>query len=189
MTASALDGYRLAVRIRDRLFAAAVRRSFAGWGAGTVVQMPFRVEGEERIAIGADVFVGAGSWLQTIGDGRIAIGDGCQFSGQVVVSASRSIVLEPHVLVARNVHVLDHLHRFEPGQGPVHAQGITGERPVTIREGAWIGTNAVILPGVTIGVGAVVGANSVVRDDVPDWSVAVGAPARVVRRAEAPAPA
>ena len=49
-------------------------------------------------------------------------------------------------------------------------------------DGAWLAQNVVVLSGVTIGAGAVVGANSVVRDDIPPGAVAVGAPARVVRR-------
>ena len=60
-------------------------------------------------------------------------------------------------------------------------QGVTDVRPVEICDGAWLGQNVVICPGVRVGRGAVVGANSAVRDDVPDYAVAVGAPARVVR--------
>ena len=60
-------------------------------------------------------------------------------------------------------------------------QGITRIGPVEICDGAWLGQNVVIGPNVRVGIGSVVGANSVVLSDVPDFSVAVGAPARVVR--------
>ena len=53
--------------------------------------------------------------------------------------------------------------------------------PVEIGDGAWLGENVVVGPGVCIGRGAVIGANAVVLDDVPERSVAVGAPARIVR--------
>jgi len=56
------------------------------------------------------------------------------------------------------------------------------ERAVRIGDGSWIGHGAVILPGVTIGRHVVVGANSVVTSDIPDFSVAVGSPARVIRQ-------
>jgi acetyltransferase-like isoleucine patch superfamily enzyme len=61
-------------------------------------------------------------------------------------------------------------------------QGINGVAPVTIGRGTWLGQNVVVLPGVTIGQHCVVGANSVVNSSIPDYSVAVGAPARVVRQ-------
>jgi acetyltransferase-like isoleucine patch superfamily enzyme len=182
---SALDLYRLGGRIRDRAFAATAGRSFAGWGRGTVVRLPLRVEGECRITLGERIFIGEGSWLVTLDEGTITIGDGCEFSGYAVISAAVSVEIEADVLMARNVHVLDHLHRFDQTDVPVHEQGIADSGPVRIRRGAWIGANVVILPGVTIGRQAVVGANSVVRNDVPDYGVAVGAPARVVRQMNA----
>ena len=82
------------------------------------------------------------------------------------------------------MYIADHTHAYEDAGVPVLAQGITGIAPVEIGDGAWLGQNVVITPGVRVGRGAVVGANSVVRDDVPDFAVAVGAPARVVRRLE-----
>jgi acetyltransferase-like isoleucine patch superfamily enzyme len=63
---------------------------------------------------------------------------------------------------------------LRPGAGKI--------APVTIEDGAWLGQNAVILTGVTVGRGAVVGANSLVLEDVPQWTLAVGAPAKVVRQ-------
>lgn len=160
----------------------AVRRSFGRFGTGSSIRLPIRVYGEESILIGEHVTIGEGSWLQSLDGGVIAIGDECRFSGYAVISAALSIVIEPGVLVARNVHILDHVHRFDITDVPIHAQSITTPRPVTIREGSWIGANAVILPGVTIGRGAVVGANSVVRKDVCDRAVVAGAPAREIRR-------
>jgi acetyltransferase-like isoleucine patch superfamily enzyme len=82
---------------------------------------------------------------------------------------------------ARNVYIADHSHAYDDVGVPVLAQGVTRVAPVEIEDGAWLGQNVVVGPGVRIGAGAVVGANSVVLSDVPDYSVAVGAPARVVR--------
>jgi acetyltransferase-like isoleucine patch superfamily enzyme len=177
-----LDAYQRSRNVRDRIAAALIRRSFAAWGRRTVVRLPLRVEGADRIELGAGVFVGAGSWLHSHAGGRIRIGDGCRFAGFAVISAAVSIEIEDDVLMARNVHVLDHHHRFDRLDVPVHAQGVAGHAPVRIRRGAWIGANAVVLPGVTIGRNAVIGANSVVREDVPDFGVAAGAPAQVVHR-------
>ena len=84
--------------------------------------------------------------------------------------------------MARGVYIADHSHAFADTARPVLEQGITGVAPVEIGDGAWLGENVVVGPGVRVGRGAVVGANSVVLADVPDFAVAVGAPARVVRQ-------
>ena len=82
---------------------------------------------------------------------------------------------------ARNAYIADHQHAFTDTTRAVLDQGIEKTAPVEIGDGAWLGENVVVGPGVRIGRGAVIGANAVVLADVPDHSVAVGAPARVVR--------
>lgn len=147
---------------------------------------PLRLGGEERIAVGNHVFLGPDSWLQTLPDGEnqsaaIIIGSGTSIVGWCVISAVRSVILEESVLFARNVYVSDHIHRYSQVGIPIMEQGVDKVAPVLIKRGAWLGQNVVVCPGVTIGRGAVIGANSVVLNDIPDYSVAVGAPARVVK--------
>jgi maltose O-acetyltransferase len=68
-------------------------------------------------------------------------------------------------------------------QNSVHVRdNLIKSEKVIIEDDAWIGTNVVILPGVTIGKNAIIGAGAVVVKDVPDWSIAAGVPARVIRR-------
>jgi acetyltransferase-like isoleucine patch superfamily enzyme len=182
---AAVDGYRLVCRIRDRAFCVLTRGAFASFGPRSIIKLPLRLQGEARIAVGDDVYVGAGSWLQVLGDPTgpvaISIGGGTGISGSCVLSAASSIRIGDAVLIARNVYIADHSHAYADVGVPVLAQGITSVAPVEIEDGAWLGQNVVVGPGVRIGTGAVVGANSVVLSDVPDYSVAVGAPARVVR--------
>ena len=177
--------YRGAFRAWSKLFSLAVGGAFASFGRHSVLQPPIRVGGERRIAVGSGVFVGAGSRLQTLdgyGDSvALELGDGTSIVGGCVLSAAVSVRLGRNVLFARNVYVSDHSHAFENPELPVLAQGIDRVGPVEIGDGAWLGENVVVCPGVRIGRGAVVGANAVVLEDVPDHSVAVGAPARVVR--------
>jgi acetyltransferase-like isoleucine patch superfamily enzyme len=85
------------------------------------------------------------------------------------------------VLLARNVYVSDHSHAYADVTRPVRSQGLAEVRPVSIGDGAWLGQGVVVCPGVSIGRGSVIGAGSVVLEDIPDHSVAVGTPARVVR--------
>ena len=86
------------------------------------------------------------------------------------------------MLIARGVYISDHIHAFDDPTRAVLDQGIDRIEPVEIGDGAWLGENVVVTPGVTIGRGAVVGANAVVLESVPDFAVAVGVPARVVRQ-------
>jgi len=170
--------------VRDRLFTLAARHAFAAFGPRSVVQLPVRLSGESAVAVGCDVFIGAGSWIQVLDPGagaEIVIGDGTSIAGFCVLSSARSIRIGRKVLMARNVYVADHGHAFEDPTTPVLDQGLRDIRSVEIGDGAWLGQNVFVGPGVTIGRGAVVGANSVVLADIPDHGVAVGAPARVVR--------
>ena len=84
--------------------------------------------------------------------------------------------------LARNVYVSDHAHAYENIGVPIMHQGINRIAPVTIGKHTWLGQNVVVLPGVSIGEHCVVGANSVVNSSIPDFSVAAGVPAKVVKR-------
>ncbi len=179
--------------LRSKVFTTLARGAFAHVGLRTVLELPIRLAGQAAISIGDDVYVGSGSWLQVLdsdsgtavrNDRRgpvLEIGDGTSIAGGCTLSAAVSVRLGERVLFARNVYVSDHGHAFEDTDRAVLDQGIARIAPVIIEDGAWLGENVVVCPGVIIGRGAVIGANSVVVEDVPDHSVAVGAPARVVR--------
>lgn len=92
------------------------------------------------------------------------------------------IILEDNVMMGAGVHIYVNNHKFERADIPLIEQGYCAAKSVVIREGAWIGANAIILPGVTIGRNAVVGAGSIVTKSIPDYSVAVGNPAKVIRK-------
>ena len=183
--ALSLRSYDLLGRAANKAFCVLSAGAFASYGRRSVIQLPVRLRGPARIALGNDVFIGAGSWLQVEGDERgdvaIDIGDGTSIVGNCVLSATDSLRVGRKVLMARNVYIADHMHAFEAAGAAVLDQGIDRVSPVEIGDGAWLGQNVVVGPGVRIGRGAVVGANSVVLDDVPDHAVAVGAPARVIR--------
>jgi acetyltransferase-like isoleucine patch superfamily enzyme len=182
---AALFVYRVAQRAHGKVFSLLVSGAFASFGRRSVLQPPIRLAGERSISIGDDVWVGPGSWLQSIGaggGGALTIGDGTSIAGNVVISAASSVRIGREVLFARGVYVSDHIHRYDDTSRAVLAQGLDRVEPVEIGDGAWIGQNVVVCPGVRIGAGSVIGANAVVTEDVPDHAVAVGAPARVVRR-------
>lgn len=184
-----LSCYRGFARLKCKCFSLLVSGAFAGFGKRTVLAYPIRLGGEDRIHIGDGVFLGSGCWLQALPDGdnhsvAISIGSGSSVAGACVISAVRNVRLQQDVLLARNVYISDHMHRYSQTDLPIIAQGLDKIESVLIKRGAWIGQNAVVCPGVTIGCGAVIGANSVVNRDIPDFCVAAGSPARVVKKIE-----
>ncbi len=182
-----LSLYRGVKLFADKLFTSGARTSMRRLGSGTLLELPIKIWGESRIEIGSEVFIGPQSWIQVLtregndGSTAISIGDRTSIAGLCTISAAEQIVIEQNVIIARHVHITDHSHAFESTLHPIMDQGIDNIAPVRICEGAWIGHGVVVCPGVTIGRNAVIGANSVVRQDVPDFSVAAGVPARVIR--------
>jgi acetyltransferase-like isoleucine patch superfamily enzyme len=111
----------------------------------------------------------------------IWIGDDCFIGEFTIVRGQGGVQIGQSVLIAPGARILAVNHLFGDVTQPVMAQGIEA-KGITIDDGAWIGGGAVVLDGVRVGRGAVVGAGAVVTKDVPPFSVAVGSPARVVKR-------
>ena len=91
------------------------------------------------------------------------------------------IIIEDEVLLGSGVHIYVSNHRYDNPNVPVIAQGHDKAESVILKRGCWIGANAIILPGVTIGGNSVVGAGSIVTKNIPERVVAVGNPARIIK--------
>lgn len=110
----------------------------------------------------------------------LTVGDRFFMNVGTEIVAWSEIRIGNNVMLAPYASITDHnQHETEPG-------AITSKGPVVIGNNVWIGRNAVITPGVSIGDGSVIGANSVVTKDIPPNSLAAGAPARVIRKLEIP---
>lgn len=92
------------------------------------------------------------------------------------------IILEDDVMLGSGVHIYVGNHRFDDPSRPIIEQGHYPSEPVVLKRGCWIGAKSIILPGVTIGENSVIGAGSIVTKSLPDKVLAVGNPARVIRR-------
>ncbi|MDP9343205.1 MAG: acyltransferase [Actinomycetota bacterium] len=133
-----------------------------------------------HMALGRWVWIGDHDAIRCH-EGSVRIGDRVVFGRGVTVDAYLDVEIGDDCLVADSVLVTDFDHRFDDPGTPVRKQGIVKSR-VRIEPDCWIGAKAVILRGSTVGRGSVIGALSVVKGDIPPYSVAVGNPARVVRR-------
>lgn len=133
----------------------------------------------ETMEFGNSVFIGAQAMIQGRFDGTCRIGNHV-WIGPMAYFDARNLVLEDYVGWGPGAKVLGSEHTGDPIDVPIIATGLT-IKPVVIGYGADIGTNATILPGVRVGANAVIGAGAVVNHDVPDFSIAAGVPARVLR--------
>jgi acetyltransferase-like isoleucine patch superfamily enzyme len=176
------------LRIRNRLFTILLSTQFKEAGPGSRISPPFRFYGLNQIVLGEGAQIERDCWIQTIPDdkqgdeAKLVIGPYAGIGMGACISAARQVMIGERVLLARNVYISDHAHAFENIELPIMQQGIANIAPVSIGRGSWLGQNVVVLPGVTIGEQCVIGANSVVNSSIPDYSVAVGVPARVVKR-------
>ena len=162
---------------------------FAGFGDGSVVCFPATVVNEGSIELGSKVIIAAGATISAgWGLGQeglrgviVRIGDRSLIGGGSTVIGHELIDIGADVWTGRNVHVTDMNHGYSRVDTPICEQWLRPEA-ITIGDGSWLGHGVVVLPGARIGRHVAVGANSVVIGALPDFSVAVGTPARVVRR-------
>lgn len=158
-----------------------------------IVRQPFVLRGGVMVKWGIGLTTGVGCRIEAfIADGdkskKIELGNRIQLNDYVHISAVRSVVIGDDVLMASHVYISDNSHGsykgdeddtspdIEPAKRPYYVA------PVKIGNRVWIGEGAIIMPGVHIGDGAVIGAHSIVNKDVPPETIAVGGPARVVKR-------
>ncbi|MET3879431.1 acyltransferase [Chitinophaga sp. OAE865] len=114
--------------------------------------------------------------------GEISIGDNSRIHGTCIHAYSK-VTIGKNCLIAANTQIMDgngHDLSFSDVSNRIHTIGKV--KPVIIADNVWIGTNVVILPGVTIGEGSVISANSVVHKDIPPMSIAGGNPAVVIKQ-------
>jgi acetyltransferase-like isoleucine patch superfamily enzyme len=169
--------------------------------SGFEMRWPRSLVHAERMTIGRDVKLGPnselkcnthypGGWMRhphgdhvaQVFEPQLTIGDRVTATASLQVIAFSSVIIEDDVMFAANVFIADGTHAITKTDLPYKYQGVGELGPVRICRGAWIGQNAVINPGVTIGELAIVGANSVVTRDVPPRTIVGGVPARVVKR-------
>lgn len=110
---------------------------------------------------------------------NIHVGNGFFANFNCVFLDCAKVTIGNHVLIAPNVGIYTATH---PQNSEVRASGLEMAYPITIGNRVWIGANAIILPGVTIGDNTIIGAGSVVTKDIPANVVAVGNPCRVLRK-------
>jgi acetyltransferase-like isoleucine patch superfamily enzyme len=165
-------------------------RNFGAFGRDSAICFPVTaLYGERYMRIGAGPIIGPHATLSAgIGPSHllecaiaVSIGDRCLIGRGSGIVAHESISIGDDVFTGHHIYVTDANHGYEDPDVPVGRQFGTA-KPVSIGSGSWIGHGSVVLPGAQIGEHVVVGAGSVVTGKLPDYCLAVGSPARVIRR-------
>jgi acetyltransferase-like isoleucine patch superfamily enzyme len=137
-----------------------------------------------RLEIGPQTLFEPGVWITAPGEARVRIGEGCFLNLGVMIASLNLVEIGDHCMFANGCFVSDGSHRFEDPNRPITWQGFDTKGPTRVGDNVWCGAHVVVTSGVTIGERSVIGANSVVTSDIPPYSIAAGAPAKVLRQIE-----
>lgn len=178
--------------LQDRLHWYAYAKHLGSLGDASYVGSGLQIRGMEHIHIGDRFVAGKGltlqAWDSYAGEQfspKLVIGNDVMLTDYVQISCAHRVEIGNRVLMGQSVYISDNAHgnttpeslRVPPLQRPLSIKG-----PVIIEDDVWIGRCATILSGVHIGKGAVIGAGAVVTKDVPDYCVAAGVPAKIIRK-------
>lgn len=165
----------------DRIRAAVMRRSGANLGAKVRVGPRCRFWMPRGIAMGERVTLEGEVWLKLAApQARLEVGACTFFARGCHVNVLERVEIGAHCLFGPRCVIVDHNHGILPNRR-IDEQPCVA-KPIRIGDDVWMGTGAVVLPGVSIGAGAVVGAQAVVTRDVPPMAVVAGNPARILRK-------
>jgi acetyltransferase-like isoleucine patch superfamily enzyme len=161
-------------------------------GKQSLIEFYHRVEGAEYISIGENVRIKPGLHMAAIDHHNnlsfspsIRIGNNVSINYNVHIACINEIIIGDGTLLGSKIFITDHYHgntSMESLQIPPSDRKLESKGSVVIGNNVWIGENVSIMPDVKIGDNAVIGANAVVTKNVPAFSVAVGAPAKIIKR-------
>jgi len=186
----AMMGFLRWIRIKKaQLYTLAVKGDFGSIGKDSVIVTPFLSFNPKGIYLGENVSVFGNCWFDCIGEyagkkfePRLEIGDGTSVGSNAHFIACDRVSIGKNVVIAQRVYISDNLHGYEDISKDIMAQPLVHPGPVTIEDEVWLGEGVCVLPNVTIGKHSVIGSNAVVTSNIPPYSVAVGVPAKVIRR-------
>lgn len=161
------------------------KNRFAYFGEGATIAYPANIQGRESIEIGDGTVILDHSRIANYRieeiEPQIRIGKNCYICYYLTILNASSVTIGDNVLFASHVLISSESHGMDPESELPYMSQPLESKPVSIGDGCWIGEKVCILPGVSIGKKSIIGAGSVVTKDVPDYSIAVGNPAKVIK--------
>lgn len=162
------------------------RKKFNYLSSSVLLQKDIRIDGKSGIQLHDGAVIQRGSWLASVPltgkrSSILSIGNNSVIGNYNHIYATSSIIIEDEVLTADKVYISDCAHSYEDIRTSILRQPIKQLKDIVIEQGVWIGENVCII-GASVGRNSVIGANSVVINDIPSYCIAVGAPAKVVKK-------
>lgn len=161
---------------------------FGSFGSYSMFFKPLRVIGKKNIYIGNNCWIYKNARLETVSKwgaqqlhGELHIKDGVSFEQGCHIVAASKLVIEEGCTISANVYISDCGHSHEKPNQDVMKQELN-VKSVYIGKNSFIGYGACVLSGAHIGQGCIIGANAVVKGTIPDYSIAVGVPAKIIKQ-------
>ncbi len=170
-----------------------VVRTYVWFPGARLIRFPIFVRGRRWIDFGKSFSAGRGLRIEAFGERDIKshlikIGRDVRVNDYVHIGATRGVTIGDRVLIASKVFISDHNHGTYRGSGPQSSPEVSPqdrvlyEAKIVIEDDVWLGESVAVLPGVRIGRGSIIGALTTVTRDIPCYCIAVGSPARVIKR-------
>lgn len=176
---------RIKKYLYKKIFTLLYSSNFKYYGSKVSIIFPDTMNGEEFISLHSNVVIEKGSWLlahkQDDVIPELTIFEGVNIGRYSHIVALQRVVIEKNVLIADKVYISDNIHQYTDIILPIKNQRIEFKKEVYIGKNSWIGENVSII-GASIGKHCVVGSNSVVTNDIMDYSVVAGIPAKYIKR-------
>lgn len=156
-----------------------------------LIRLPFDIRNKSYIDLGNKLTTGIGCRIEAFPESKkiaLKFGDNVQLNDYVHITAMNNVSIGSNVLMASKIYISDCIHGSYLGnESDSNPLSIPIERPLTskpvvIEDNVWLGEFVSVLPGVTIGKGTIVGANSVVSKSLPSYVIAVGTPAKPIKK-------
>ncbi len=177
---------RIFMKVKLFYFLLYYSKKFNYFSSKSYIDDPIKLQGLQYATVEENSYIHKFAWIGCYkipkgNDPVLKIGRGVSIGNFCHISCVSSILIEDKVLIADKVTIADSSHQYTNIKVPIIEQSFCFLRKVIIGEGSWVADNCSIL-GAKIGKHCVIGAGSVVTKDIPDYSVAVGNPAKVVKR-------
>ncbi len=173
---------------KAKIYTRLIRSSFGCIGKDSGICPPFHTNDPSEIYIGEYCWINPFCWLDCVRQygpvkfsPRLEIGDRTYIGHRAHIIACGPMRIGKNVVIADGVYITDNGHGYKDVHQPILPQALTYPGPVTIEDEVWLGEGVCVMPNVTIGKHSVIGSNAVVTKSIPPYSVAVGAPAKVIK--------
>lgn len=173
------------IKIKNKLNSLLFSIALKKLGKKSTLCYPFSLDNGRNIEVGEGVYVKPNAWFISISpnnnDTCLVIGNNTYVGRNAHFVAIKEVKIGKDVLIADNVYISDNLHQYKDVKTPVKDQAVGFKSAVSIGDNSWLGENVCVV-ACSVGKHSVIGANSVVTSDIPDYSIAVGSPAKVIKK-------